>query len=51
MLNGELYDATDPELVDDAVIASGAVVTEDVPAGVVVGGNPATVIKAVDASE
>ena len=36
---------------DDAVIASGAVVTDDVPAGVVVGGNPATVITEVDASE
>ena len=36
---------------DDAVIASGAVITDDVPEGVVVGGNPATVIKAVDASE
>ena len=36
---------------DDAVIASGAVVTADVPEGVVVGGNPATVIKDVDATE
>ena len=30
---------------DDAVVASGAVVTDDVPEGVVVGGNPATVVK------
>ncbi|MDL5361991.1 sugar O-acetyltransferase [Halalkalicoccus sp. NIPERK01] len=33
---------------DGAVIASGAVVTEDVPDGVVVGGNPATVVKTLD---
>lgn len=32
---------------DDAVVASGAVVTEDVPDGVVVGGNPAEVIREV----
>jgi len=30
---------------DDAVIASGAVVTKDVPARAVVGGNPAKVLK------
>ena len=36
---------------DDAVISSGAVVTADVPEGVVVGGNPATVIKDVGAIE
>ena len=36
---------------DNAVVASGAVVTEDVPANVVVGGNPATVIREVDADE
>ncbi|WP_254279490.1 sugar O-acetyltransferase [Haloarcula marina] len=30
---------------NDAVVASGAVVTEDVPDNVVVGGNPATVVK------
>ncbi len=36
---------------NDAVIGSGAVVTEDVPEGVVVVGNPATIIKEADASE
>lgn len=33
---------------DGSVIASGAVVTADVPAGVVVGGNPASVVKRLD---
>jgi len=36
---------------DNAVIASGAVVTTDVPANVVVGGNPATVIRELDTDE
>lgn len=35
---------------DDTVIGSGAVVTEDVPSGVVVQGNPATVVKELDAN-
>lgn len=33
---------------DDAVVAAGAVVVEDVPDGVVVGGNPAQVIRDLD---
>jgi maltose O-acetyltransferase len=33
---------------DEAVVGSGAVVTEDVPAGVVVQGNPATVVKKIE---
>ncbi len=36
------------EIGDDAVIASGAVVTDDVSDNVVVGGNPAKVIKKLD---
>jgi maltose O-acetyltransferase len=35
------------EIGDDAVVASGAVVTDDVPENTVVGGNPATVLKKV----
>jgi maltose O-acetyltransferase len=33
---------------DDSVIASGAVITEDVPDGVVVQGNPAEIVKKLD---
>jgi len=33
---------------DNVVIASGAIVTKDVPSNVVVGGNPAKVIKTID---
>jgi acetyltransferase-like isoleucine patch superfamily enzyme len=33
---------------ENAVVAAGAVVTKDVPAGVMVGGNPARVIRPVD---
>jgi maltose O-acetyltransferase len=36
---------------DGAVVASGAVVPDDVPEGVVVGGNPATVIEEIDADD
>ncbi len=36
------------EIGDGAVVAAGAVVTEDVPQNTVVGGNPATVIRALD---
>ncbi|MFC6721596.1 sugar O-acetyltransferase [Halobacteriaceae archaeon SHR40] len=36
---------------DNAVVASGAVVTEDVPADVVVRGNPATVVKELEPEE
>ncbi|GGJ06514.1 maltose O-acetyltransferase [Halobellus salinus] len=36
---------------DNAVVASGAVVTSDVPDDVVVGGTPATVIKELDSAE
>jgi maltose O-acetyltransferase len=35
---------------DNVVVASGAVVTKDVPANVVVGGNPARAIKAIEGS-
>lgn len=33
---------------DDSVVAAGAVVVEDVPSGVVVGGNPAEVLRELD---
>lgn len=50
MLNGEAYDPSDPELVKDRNHArrlTRLFVTKDVPDGVVVGGNPAKVIKRV----
>lgn len=50
MLNGEAYDPSDPELVKDRNHARRLIrlfVTKDVPDGVVVGGNPAKVIKRV----
>ncbi|MDS0282619.1 sugar O-acetyltransferase [Haloarcula onubensis] len=36
------------DIGDRAVVASGAVVTDDVPADAVVGGNPATVVRELD---
>jgi maltose O-acetyltransferase len=36
------------EIGDSAVVAAGAVVTDDVPENTVVGGNPATVVKELD---
>lgn len=33
---------------ENAVVAAGAVVTKDVPANVLVGGNPEKVIKVID---
>jgi maltose O-acetyltransferase len=35
---------------DGAIIANGSIVTKDVPSGVIAGGNPARVIKVIDAS-
>ena len=36
---------------DDVVVGSGAVVTEDVPQGVVVQGNPATVVRELESAD
>jgi maltose O-acetyltransferase len=38
----------DVTIGDDVVVASGAVVTDDVPDNVVVGGNPATIVRELD---
>ncbi|WP_425393687.1 DapH/DapD/GlmU-related protein [Cohnella panacarvi] len=45
-----IYTAAHPGVTigDNVVVASGAVVTKDVPDNVVVGGNPAKVIKKID---
>ena len=47
-LGGRAVVNPDVTIGDDAVVASGAVVTTDVPENVVVGGNPATVVKELD---
>jgi maltose O-acetyltransferase len=48
-LGGQAVVTPGAEVGDRAVVAAGAVVTDDVPADVVVGGNPAEVVRDLDA--
>ncbi|GGM39247.1 sugar O-acetyltransferase [Haloarcula argentinensis] len=47
-VGGQAVINPDVTVGDDAVIGSGSVVTDDVPAGVVVQGNPASVVREIE---